>query len=103
MIMSEKLMSNIINSHNININNTFHNNCVFGAKHDVFGSIEAPMSLPTFSIDKYLQEKDEFRQELKHDIYINKKKEEKKLSKSTLIIAGLTAAILFLFGKKKVK
>ena len=101
--MSEKLMSNIINSHNININNTFHNNCSFGAKHDVFGSIEAPMSLPSFSIDKYLQEKDEFRQQLKQDIYVKRKKEEKKPNKSALIIAGLSAAILLLFGRKKVK
>jgi hypothetical protein len=60
----------------------------------------APVSLPKFSFDKVLEEKDEFRHQIKEELKEKIKKEERKPDKTKIIIAALTGIILLLFGKK---
>lgn len=92
-------MTNIINSHNVNINNVMNaNQLYFGKNTD--NEVYAPVSLPKFSIDKLLQEKDEFRQQVKDDLHYQMKKESRKPSKTKIIIAALAGLILLLFGRK---
>ncbi len=102
MIMSEKLMSNIINSHNLNINNTLNSaQNHFGKKDTAFSAVYAPVSLPKFSFEKEIEEKDEYRKQINFEIYNQKKKEERKPNRTKILIAALAGAILFLFGRKK--
>ena len=92
-------MTNIINSHNLNINNTtksFKNS--FG-KQNIYDEFDV-VTLPKFSIDKVLQEKDEFRHQIKTELHNKQEKEKMKPGKTGIIIAALTGIILLLFGRK---
>ncbi len=93
-------MSNLINSPNINISNEIAAKKLHSGHKESF-FIEAPQSLPKYSINKVLQEKDDFRKEiiLQHNETWNKKNKRKILPKIGIILAA--AAGLFILKKKK--
>lgn len=96
-------MSNIINSHNTNINNTVMiSKPTFGKQYGIYDEFEV-VTLPKFSFDKVFMEKDEFRHQINEEIGKQRKKESRKPDKMKLVIAALTGAILLLFGRKKIK
>jgi len=93
-------MSNLINSTNININNEIAAKKLhFGNKESFF--VEAPQSLPKYSIDKVLQEKDDFRKQiiLQQNETWNKQNKRRILPKIGIILAA--AAGFFILKKKK--
>lgn len=89
-------MSNIINSQNPYINNT----TAYGRKNNTALYTQAPASLPKFSIDNFLNEKDEFRKNVlkNQKQYLSKPESNFKLFASVLAITGLI--ILALTHKK---
>ena len=96
-------MSNIINSQNLNINNISKvSQYSFGKQYGIYDEFEV-VTLPKFSFDKVLQEKDEFRHQINEEISKQRKKESRKPNKAKLVIAALTGAILLLYGRKKIK
>ena len=97
-------MSTIINSHNININNTIKSSqSSFGKQYGIYDEFEV-VTLPKYSFDKVFQEKDEFRHQINEEISEQRKKDiRRKPINTKLIIAALTGAILLLFGRKKIK
>lgn len=92
-------MSNILNSQNTNINNAIPARKI-GGENKQTRYIEAPQSLPKYSIDKVLEEKDEFRKNIKlaqyEELY---KKKSNGLLKIGVILAAVTGFFL-LKGKK---
>lgn len=97
-------MSNIINSQmNINNNSIVAKNLTDSSvQQRKIGVISAPESLPKYSINKVLQEKDEFRKTTISQNYI--KSENSKKRKSNLLKLGfiLSAVAGFFILKRKV-
>ncbi len=91
-------MSNLLIPQNSNINNEIAASKLF-SKSSTGRYIEAPQSLPKYSIDKALQEKDDFRrtiiQEQNKGLY---KKKNNPFLKIGLILAAVGGFLLF---KKK--
>ncbi len=94
-------MSNILNSQNSNINHEIASTKI-GKNNSTSRYVEAPQSLPRYSIHKILQEKDEFRKNItnKQNKELNKKKDN-NFSKLGFIIATISA--FFLLRGKKIK
>lgn len=92
-------MSNILNSQNVNINNPIPAKKI-GEENKQSRYIEAPQSLPKYSIDKVLQEKDEFRKNIKQNQYeqLYKKKNNGILKIGVILVA--IAGFFILKGKK---
>ena len=86
-------MSNIINSPNINNTNpiTAKNISETSVPARNIGVVEAPQQLPKYSINKVLQEKDEFRKNVLYSNYQSAKK------KSILPKIGVILAAVFGF------
>lgn len=95
-------MSNILNTQNTNVNNEIPARKL-EAKSNFGRYIEAPQSLPKYSIDKVLQEKDEFRRNIiqtqNETLY---KKKSNGLFKLGIILAAVGSFFL-LKGKKSIK
>ena len=95
-------MSNILNTQNTNVNNEIPARKL-GGKSNFSRYIEAPQSLPKYSIDKVLQEKDEFRRNIiqtqNETLY---KKKSNRLLKLGIILAAVGSFFL-LKGKKSIK
>lgn len=93
-------MSNILNSQNMNINNTIAARKISGNTNST-NNILAPASLPKYSIDKVLQEQDEFRRNIRtaqnEQLYKTNKKHP--LIKLGVILAAVGGFFL-LKGKK---
>lgn len=93
-------MSYILNSQNMNINNTIAARKISNNSNTGNGII-APSSLPKYSIDKVLQEQDEFRRNIRTaqnaQLYPTKKKHP--LIKLAVVLAAVSGAFL-LKGKK---
>lgn len=91
-------MSNMINSQNTNINNVIPARKIDG-NIEFKRFVEAPQSLPKYSIDKILNEKDEFRRNLRINEYEKQNKKKSGLLKLGVILAAITGFFL-LKGKK---
>lgn len=93
-------MSNILNSQNMNINNTIAAKKISNNT-NYTSNIMAPASLPKYSIDKVLQEQDEFRRNIRtaqnEQLYKTNKKHP--LLKLGVILAAVGGMFL-LKGKK---
>lgn len=95
-------MSNILSTQNTNVNNEIPARKL-EAKSNFGRYIEAPQSLPKYSIDKVLQEKDEFRRNIvqtqNETLY---KKKSNGLLKLGIMLATVGGFFL-LKGKKLIK
>ncbi len=93
-------MSYILNSQNMNINNTIAARKI-GNNSSAENTILAPSSLPKYSIDKVLQEQDEFRRNIRTaqnaQLYPQKKKHP--FIKLAIVLTAVGSALL-LKGKK---
>lgn len=92
-------MSNIINSHINNDNNLIAAKKISenSSTRKPIGPIEAPASIPNFSIYKVIQEKDEFRKNTIAQNYINNEKSKKRkgnLLKLGIIISAVAGYFL---------
>ncbi len=89
-------MTNIINSQDIRLNNTIH----YGKKSQPSEYIQAPQSLPKYSLNDVLNEKDEFRK----NVLRQQKQTHSKPKfnfKRFASVSALTGLIIFLLTKKK--
>lgn len=96
-------MSNILSTQNTNVNNEIPARKL-EAKSNFGKYIEAPQSLPKYSIDKVLQEKDEFRRNIvqTQNETLYKKKSNNGLLKLGIVLAAVGSFFL-LKGKKSIK
>ena len=95
-------MSNILNSHIINNNNVVPANPLNKSKtKNSSSTIVAPVKLPEYSINKKLNEKDEFRKATLQGLQQTKKKKERTNSffKTLLLVAATVVSYKYFKGK----
>lgn len=83
-------MSNIINSQNIQINNTVSS----GRKNTATNYTEAPQSLPKYSISDVLREQDEFRHSVLQSQNLSKSDGHLNILAPIIAITGLIVLAL---------
>ena len=94
-------MYNMINSQNMTFSNTINANPIAMGKKKI-DYIEAPQSLPKFSIGSVLKERDDFRKQITYNQQYQENKIQRKIEKKpALTIAAMAAFILLVLNIKK--
>ncbi len=95
-------MTNILNTRNINSDNIIPAKKL-SSETKTGRCIEAPQSLPEYSIEKTLREKDEFRKEIIQQQNMQSNKKKKKIFPKLIVCIAAAAGYFLLKGKKTIK